>query len=322
MRIRTVCGDINADDFGFCQSHEHLTIRKGRSAEINPALCIDDLQKTEVDLKQYKEAGGDAVIDAQPVGCGRDTRDLVKLSENSGVHILASTGFHRLCFYPEDHWIRDFETDRLAGVFAEELLTGTYTDCDHAPPKTRSRAKAGQIKTALEKDWGELQEKLFTAAASAAMATGAPMMVHTEKGSDPEGLLSFLEAKGVSADRVIFCHMDRMIPDISVHKRIADKGSYLEYDTIARPKAHSDETELGIVREMMDAGYESRLLMSLDVTRNRLAGYGSDIGLSYLIVKFLPLMRANGIAEEQIGKIFRSNPQTAFALRKGRTGLT
>jgi phosphotriesterase-related protein len=99
--IRTVRGDIAPESLGFCQSHEHLCITKGRPAQVNPDLCIDDPDKSARELTRYREAGGQAVVDAQPVGCGRDPLMLETLSRTSGVHIIASTGFHRLCFTPK-----------------------------------------------------------------------------------------------------------------------------------------------------------------------------------------------------------------------------
>ncbi|MFR1989782.1 MAG: hypothetical protein ACLS3C_06875 [Oscillospiraceae bacterium] len=47
------------------------------------------------ELLDYRAAGGSTIVDAQPVGCNRMTKELVQLSRDSGVQIVASTGFTR-----------------------------------------------------------------------------------------------------------------------------------------------------------------------------------------------------------------------------------
>ena len=104
--IITVTGRIAPEELGFCQCHEHIAMSKGISYQINPALCIDDMEKSLEEAKRFHLAGGQSFIEAQPCGANRMALELRSLSEDSGVHIIASTGFHKLCFYPKEHWIR------------------------------------------------------------------------------------------------------------------------------------------------------------------------------------------------------------------------
>ena len=97
--IRTVTGDISPLELGYCQCHEHLLLAKGKSYTIDPSLCMDDEEKSTEELISYKAAGGRALVDAQPVGCGRIADGLRRISETSGVRIIASTGFHKLLFF-------------------------------------------------------------------------------------------------------------------------------------------------------------------------------------------------------------------------------
>lgn len=110
----SVCGPVSPEKLGFCQSHEHLALSRGRSWEIDPNLCIDDTEKSIQEAILYRQAGGSAILEAQPGGCNRMTEELVKISEKSGIHIIASTGFHKLCFYYEDHWIFSRSREELA----------------------------------------------------------------------------------------------------------------------------------------------------------------------------------------------------------------
>jgi len=311
--ITTVLGDIAPSVMGFCQSHEHLSIARTCYAA-GLQQYIDDPEKNIAELKLYYSAGGRTLVDAQPVGCGRDAEMLALVSEKSGVHIIASTGFHKLSFYPEDHWLHSASEDELIRLFIGELNQGMYLDGDTAFPSRQGSAKAGQIKTALDTEGlSSRYQKLFTAAAEAAKAADCAFMVHIERDSDPRQLADFLVKLGLSGARVIFCHLDRAVADVDVHKEICEQGIYLEYDTIGRPKYHDDEKEAAIILELLKAGYEKQLLMSLDTTRSRLVNYGGAPGLAHILNVFIPLLLQKGITETQIRSFFTDNPACIFA---------
>lgn len=323
--ISTVLGDIRPGDLGFCQSHEHLFIRRGRSAEINPVLCIDDLSGSLRELTDYYQAGGRALVDAQPPGCGRDPRMLAELSRRSGIHIIASTGFHRMLYYPEDHWIFKAGTDTFARFCLAELEEGMCQEESGSPESGapargaffrggQSTGKAGQIKTALEAGPPDRQsQKLFAAAAAASRESGCAVMVHVEPGAAPADLADFLLKQGLSPERLIFCHLDRAVGDLGVHRELCRRGSCLDYDTIGRPKYHSDEREAEIILEMTEAGFAGQILLSLDTTRARLRAYGGSPGLGHIIENFIPLLKDRGLGEEYLRMFFIENPARAFA---------
>jgi phosphotriesterase-related protein len=312
--ITTVLGDIAPSALGFCQSHEHLSIARDCPLAGGPQKCIDDPEKNITELALYFFAGGRALVDAQPVGCGRDASMLSLVSEKSGVHIIASTGFHKLSYYPEDHWLHSIDEDELTSLFINELNQGMCMDGDIALPSQQGNAKAGQIKTALDTEGlSPRYQKLFIAAVAAAKVADCALMVHIERDSDPRQLASFLTKQGLSQDSVIFCHLDRAVADINVHREICDQGIYLEYDTIGRPKYHDDEKETAIILELLKSGYEKQLLMSLDTTRTRLASYGGIPGLDYILNVFIPLLLQKGIEETQIRSFFIENPAQVFA---------
>lgn len=314
-KIQTVTGAIAPEDLGFCQSHEHLCLLDGQSARCNPALRIDDLEASALELEDYFQAGGRAVVDAQPVGCGRDAEFLKKVSARSGVNIIASTGFHKLIFYPENHWIFSWTEERLAQFYIQELTKGMFMPCDSEEPYGQTDILAGQIKTALDREGLTPRYKtLFAAAVQAQKATGAALMVHTEAGVDARDLADYLEALGADLSHVIFCHMDRTEVDLSVHAELCRRGIAMEYDTIAREKYHDNCREIEIVRALLDSGFQSQLLMSLDVTRARLIRYGGQVGLGYILNVFLDYCKDRGISGGVLRDAFYNNPSKYFSM--------
>lgn len=308
--VMTVTGPVSSQELGFCQCHEHIALSKGWSYKVNPALCIDDRSKSLEELRRYRSFGGNTLIEAQPCGCNRMASELLELSEESGVHIIASTGFHKLLFYPGDHWIHGTPAQELLELFVRELEEGMYEDGDLAFPSRQCRARAGIIKTAYDtEELSPRYQELFRAAALAAIRTDRVIMIHVEQGTDPRRLLDYLTNLGVRPRRLMFCHMDRACRDLAVHKDILRSGAYLEFDTIGRFKYHSDEQEIAIFRELIEAGYQGQLLYSLDTTRERLRAYQpSAVGLDYILTTFNPLLRDSGIPEEIIQMISVVNP--------------
>lgn len=312
--VMTVCGAVAVKELGFCQCHEHLAISPGVSGEKNPVLLIDDEDKSLQEVLRLKACGGGTIVDAQPGGCNRVEGMLHRISNQSHLHIIASTGFHKLCFYPENHWIYHKPQEELYEIFLHELMEGMYTGIDNGFYPGDTNIRAGIVKMALDKEGlTPVYQKLFWAGAGAARDADVPVMVHIEEASDPLKLLDFLMEQGLRAERMIFCHMDRAIESLSVHEELLKKGIFLEYDTIGRFKYHSDEREVEIFRHMLDRGYEDRLLFSLDTTRARLKTYTPDaIGLDYLLKRFVPMMLSSGITRQQVDKISNANFIRAF----------
>ncbi len=58
-KVMTVSGPVTASQLGYCQCHEHLLISRGTSFQINPALWMDDIDKSTAEALKYKEAGGE-----------------------------------------------------------------------------------------------------------------------------------------------------------------------------------------------------------------------------------------------------------------------
>lgn len=313
-KIVTVNGVMEPDSSLFFQCHEHLLMGKGKPGEKYPELYYDELEKSLQEAQEFVNAGGKGLVEAQPGGCCRMTEELVEISRQTGLHIVASTGFHKMAFYPEGHWIFTECEETLTDIFVHELCEGMYVDGAFEKPEQCIEARAGQIKTAMETtEINDQYRKVFIAAAKAAKMTGAPIMMHVENGHHPMKYVELLLQEGVCPEQMIICHLDRACKDVEIHKELAKSGTYIEYDTIARWKYHSDERELEIFKEMIEAGYEDQLLFSLDTTRKRLKAYGGEISLNYILDTFLDMMKEAGVTQEVIDKISKVNPAKALA---------
>ncbi len=314
--IQTVLGRIPPESLGICQAHEHLFVKAGPATAVVPSLLLDDYAKTLEELLAFRAAGGMSLVDAQPIGSGRMADLQERVSLGSGVNVVASTGFHRPFFYADNHWIHGTPADRLARLFLEELSEGMYLDGETAWPSLKGTARAGLIKAAAGPDG--IQGRwacLFEAAADAARETAAPVLVHTEEGRNGLAIVRFFSDRGVPPEQLILCHLDRIAGNADVMAEVAATGAWLELDTIGRFKAHSDEAEGDMIASLIEKGHGEKLLLGLDVTRARMRAYGGDIGLDYLLKRFLPLLRKQGIPETELVRMLVENPAKALCMR-------
>lgn len=301
--VHTVTGALPAQQLGHCQMHEHLFVADGPAAKENPALRIDDPECSLKELEDYRRGGGGSCLDAQPGGAGRNAKVLRRISERSGVPIIAVTGYHLQTFYPPTHWMRFAERDELTEFFCRELTEG----CEEAPD-----VLPGAVKAAIggEELQGAELERLC-AAATAAAHHQVPLILHTDRGRNGVQAVEAALRCGVPAHRVVVCHADRQAKDFSIHEAIADAGVMLEYDTIGRFKYHDDASEIRLIEHMLARGHESQLLLSLDTTRERLKRYGGAIGLTYLLEQFLPML-AQEVSQNVLQTIMIQNPRRVF----------
>ena len=116
MIVRTVRGDIDPGDLGPCDAHEHLFL-------VTPAQPGDefaDVGKAIAEARTLVEAGGRAIVDWTPIGLGRDLDGLARVSQETGLHVVAATGLHRGAHYAADDPLRGESVDSLAERFAAE----------------------------------------------------------------------------------------------------------------------------------------------------------------------------------------------------------
>ena len=303
--VATVTGPVPADSLGFCQPHEHLYVAPTPASAANPALCIDDEERSAAELRDYAALGGDTVVDCQPLGAGRDIAALRRISTAGGAKVIAVTGYHLPAFYPADHWIFTDDAGAMRARFLSELVQGVADGGDRVFP--------GAVKAAIGRDGpvGRF-EACLRAAAGAAARAGVPLILHTECGAGAVQAVALCEEEGLDPARIAVCHVDRQAADYAPHEAVARTGAFLEYDTVARYKYHDNSSEVALIRHMLDLGFGDRLLISLDTTAARLRRYGGAPGLCYILREFMPMLARAGVTQAQLHAITRGNPRRLF----------
>ena len=307
--IETTLGALPPERLGWVNAHDHVIMDGGYTVVKTPDFNLDNVDKAIEEMTYWQRAGGGAVIDAQPFGCGRNVRKLVQVSQALDLPIIVSTGFQSREFYLPDHWQYKYDEDVIAELLLQECTVGTDYNGYESPIVERSPVKAGFVKVA-----GDYQKispathKLIRAAGRVHRQAGVPVLVHTDMGTAGSLLLDALEAAGVPPHAVMLCHIDRN-PDFYMHSRLAQRGAYLQYDTPGRIKYQPENLVVELMRRMFDAGLGERILLGGDMARRSYwKAYGGGPGFDYLLTQFTPRLRDEGFSDDELDTIWHRNP--------------
>ncbi len=313
--IRTVTGDRDPADLGATMAHEHLLMTGGWPIRHEPDFRLDSVDAAVEEVERFVQAGGAALVEMTPLGFGRDPDGLATISRRSGVAIVATTGFHKLGYYADTHWLYRYPSERIADLLVAEIAEGLDRGGYEGPLVDRSPARAGVMKLATEYHRaGPAVERLAEAIGLAHTRTGAPVSTHTEKGTMAHAQLDLLEAAGVAPEAVILGHIDHN-PDPGLLGELASRGAYLCCDMPGRIKYGPDSQTLALLADLDAAGHGGRILFAGDLARRSYwPAYGGGPGLDYLLTTFVPRLRAMGLGA-LAERALVANPARALRLR-------
>ncbi len=360
--VMTVLGPVPPDALGVTLPHEHIICDMARSMYTpNPDLAVRAAAEAPItletlwrvrerpleqrenlslieeavaerELAYYRSAGGGAVVDCTVRGLHPDPAALARLSRATGVHIVLGTGYYVARTHPPDMDAKSVEA--IAGEFVADLTVGIGT----------TGVRAGLLgelgiggRTAFDgvasfDEVGPNELKVLRAAALAHRRTGVAISIHPPRSRVPGvprsriavGALDLLAREGVPLDRVVVGHLDgSWDEDVRVHREIAERGAYVEYDVwgwndlywpARRDGFLHDARRVELVRGMLEAGLVERVLLSHDIcTRHRLRRYGGH-GYDYLLRFGREMLRVNGVSEAAIRTMLIDNPARVLAV--------
>ena len=305
--IQTLKGPIGRDSLGLILPHEHLfTDLCGPLGDgYAQAKPSDVLRVVKPFLVDAFESGVTALVECSTIGVGRNIEVLQTLAEATPIHIVAPTGVYRDAFIPPT--LREMSENDLAKLWISELTEGIED----------TSIRAGFIKLAMSDDGPtELEKRNLRAATQASRVTGAVIASHTIGGRVAGEEMDILEQAGHDLQRFIWIHAQTE-PDIAMLKAAAERGAFIELDSVGAP--HQQQSELvETILALIEAGYIDHILLSHDAgwySPGLPGGLPNDgyRGYTALTKDFLPTLSARGISEEQIRHITVSNPARAFA---------
>lgn len=321
-----VLGLIAPGDLGFVLPHEHLTIDNGFNVQPRPGidpgehvststiassriwtrarrdnLVLDRIDLVEEALDLYRKAGGRSLVEMTTVGNGRGLNQMAAIAKTTGVNVIATTGLYVDASHPQ--LPEDISATELADHFIWELLE----------PEVRCGAigEVGLSRVPTDREWRALDAALIAAA-----QTNAPVWIHITTLQPLPQLLVWMQRRDGPADRIVICHMDHDLRDLSLHRQALKAGFNVEFDQFGYPAwtggpfahAPTDTQRLNSVLQLASEGFARQLLLSHDVCQKIQLPQFGGFGYSHLLENVQPLFIELGGTNELFDQLTRENP--------------
>lgn len=364
-KIMTVRGPIAPEQLGFTSMHEHILadcsmfrnrIRKGRfipdGGIVKPEdklvlenrsairhdivasldnMKLDDEQAMGAEVADFRAGGGDSIVEVSAPGIRSscdDLRGLRRIAENTGVHIVASTGL-----YVEDTWPEYYR--RMSAAQFREFL---YHEINHGIGDTG--IFPGHIKAAYEVPSHQLDDYLG-AAALVSRETGLSLQVHLGPDVTPDevrhNVLQPLLRGGCIPGKTILCHVQLLmgvlsieqlvdhpgsIPfDIHLHRELLKMGFILSFTPLG---FEADNEPLGIAHypdwytlagmvALIREGYAGQVVVGNDVFTKLATRRGGGEGYRRMIDFIVPALKKCGVSEQDVRRVTIENPARILA---------
>lgn len=301
INVNTVMGPVAVEELGFILPHEHILVDTYDVRRSSEGVLLE-LETMTNEVKDYKNFGGTTLVDQTTYGLNPDPSGLRHISEATGVHIIAGTGFYHQQYYPD--WLDDWSVSQIAKRMETHITKGF----------SNTGIKAG-IMGELGTHHREIkpnEKKVLQAAALVQKETGTPIATHalfTEIGIEQ---LDILEEAGADLDITVIGHCDTN-RDINYSRKLLQRGVLIAYDAVGQLDKQRDELRASTIATFISEGWIDRLFISCDIaSRSRLVIHGGE-GYKYLITKFIPMLKSNGISDADIKKLTHENPQRFLA---------
>lgn len=297
--VRTVAGPLPVSSVrGPVLAHEHLVLDIDRTGNRAAVLDTGHLPAVSAELADLRaEFGLGLVIELTCRGMGRDPRALARIAEESGVAVVAATGWYYEPFHPRE----------IGTAPVEELTATLVREIDDGIGSTGVRPGViGEIGSHGENPT-DPERRVLVAAAHAALATGLSVATHAQLGRGGLAQLDLLTGAGLEPHRISIGHQDLM-DDPAAHTGIAASGAYVAFDTVGKENYQRDEVRLRLLLALLEAGHADRALLSCDISRHGYLESEGGQGYGHLFRTFLPQVRAAGVDEDLIDLMTRRNP--------------
>ena len=310
MTIMTVTGPLPPDQLGLTSIHEHIFSDLSRDRP-GAATLLNNAGLAHRELMGFKDAGGATVVDQTTAGLRGHDHDIVpvkhalairQMAERTGLNIVLGAGWYRELHY-EKHLYR---------MRTNEIADDLVRDIEQGIDGTDVRAGIlGEIGTQFT--WvSPVEERMYRAVARAHEQTGVTIATHALFW--PVGLdqLDLLAEEGVDPGRVIVGHC-QSYPDHAYHAEIARRGAFVAFDRMGSTNAYTHETDLGLIKQMVDAGLTRHVLLGHDVCYRDDYVVNGGRGYAYIPGAMEDDLREIGVAGEQFRQMTVENPRRALS---------
>ncbi|MCG8483077.1 MAG: hypothetical protein MJA31_07185 [Clostridia bacterium] len=306
-----------------CENMYYL--RKGYFGISKDSLRLDDVDLAIKEVNYFKNSGGSTILEVSPAGIRGKIQDIKRVSENTGVNVIVSTGFYGYGSWPEE--CVDMSIDELQAYIEKEIYEGI----------DGTNIKAGSIKIACN-FLNRQEKKALKAGIRASKKTGLPLTVHTGLGMTIKDTLKMADIavnkEGMDPQRLIMCHIDGFITKslkikdyilnyenatqqlLNPVKKILNMGANISFDTfgslwtteILGTYRINDYDRIRGLLPLIKKGYSKQIVLGSDlflkISYRRYSGNGYTRILDFVI----PMLKKLGVSQKDINNMMINNP--------------
>ncbi len=342
--VNGVSGPIPAEELGLTLPHEHIlfdttawllatpsekawladapvTLETRAAVADDPLLSQHNLLFRDEDiaaaeLADFRDAGGETIVDVTPPAMGRDVAASKRVADRADVNVVVGTGHYVQSTHPPE--VAEQTDEQIAGWLIDEVENG-IEDTDIKPGVIGEIGTSGDIHPD--------ERKCLRAAAFAQQATGLAISIHCAIPHEKVAveIVSVLEEAGADPTRCILGHMSHTIHDLDYHRAAAATGACLQYDRFGadflyeswdRYEEPRDSVVVAGIAKLVDEGLDDRIMLSHDVCyRIQLRRFGGP-GYAHVARQIVPALRAAGVGEQAIARMTVENPARILAVQQ------
>ncbi|XP_046659812.1 phosphotriesterase-related protein [Homalodisca vitripennis] len=298
-------GDITLQNVGHIKQYPY-------SSKTNVAFHGKDVHEAVVEeMKLYLRSGGGTIVENSNIGLSRNIPLMVQASKNSGVNIIAGTGYYVSACQAAGEL--SLSVEAMCKVMTQELTEGCV---EHPSVRCGFIGEVGST-------WPitDFERRAIVAAAEVQSSLHCAVSFHPGRDAKApfEIMRIYLEAGG-DKNRAIMSHLDRTLTSDEQFLEFARLGCFCQQDLFGTECSFyqlnpaqdmlSDAQRVDKIIRLIDDGKLDKILVSHDIhTKHRLVNFGGH-GYSHILNNVAPKMLIKGIDQTTIDQIFITNPAT------------
>lgn len=272
----------------------------------------DALDAVLEDVEFFRECGGGTIVENSNYGLKRDIPLMKRVSEETGVNIIAGTGYYVAATQSASDL--SLSKEEMYNVALKEMTVG----CNECPDvKTGFIGEVGST-------WPieDFEKRAIQATGEVQAQLKCPVSFHPGRDSAaPFEIMRLYQEAGGDARKAILSHLDRTLTNDQILLEFADENKcYCQFDLFGTECSfyqlnpivdmQSDAQRIDRVKCLQDDNKLNRVLLSHDIhTKHRLMKFGGH-GYSHIMNNVLPKMTLKGFTQEEIDTITIQNPRT------------
>lgn len=341
--LRTVLGDVDADEMGRTLTHEHLFISGDGGWEQNssdydtsptaePALTelwrwrenldgnranlrLDNESVAAQEVSLLRSFGYNTLLDLTTVGLGPRPDALRRVAQETRLNIVAGTGFYTGATLPDD--IATWDEDQMVESMIRDIEVG-IDDTD---------VKAGVIgEVGISWPIKPVEQRSLAASVEVMRRTGVAMSIHTPFHKNDVSILEAvsdsLRSLGADMSRVVLGHCDTYTTSPRFFEVASDLECVLQIDMFGNSGYESgldfhypsDEQRIEAVLRLIEMGLADRLMISQDCgLKTCLRSYGGH-GYDYIPRVIAPRLEREVAQQDSLELVLEKNAQRIFPI--------